>query len=221
MKIVEQIRDLIKKGELKLGDKLPSEQTLAGQFGTSRPSVREALSALEILGVIESRGGKGNFIRNNLNSPLYEQRFKELEEEESPFELLEARKLMEAQIAELAAERATEEDIAAIQESLERMEGAGSNISEIMKFDREFHVNIARAAHNAIFLSMMVSLAEGLKEKLWVNLKKKSWGTPGHSQKYLKEHIQILNAIKNRDSKVASSKMCDHLAGVEEDLLTE
>jgi len=86
--------------------------------------VREALSALEILGVIESRGGKDNFIKGNLNSPLYEQRFRELQEEESPFELLEARKAVETEIAGLAAEKATPEDIREIEEALDRMENA-------------------------------------------------------------------------------------------------
>lgn len=124
MKIVEQIQDLIKEGKLKLGDKLSPEHILAEKFGTSRPSVREALSALEILGVIESRGGKGNFIKGNLDSPLYEQRFRELQEEESPFELLEARKAVETEIAGLAAEKATPEDIREIEEALDRMENA-------------------------------------------------------------------------------------------------
>ena len=89
MKIVEQVRDLIKEGKLKPGDKLPSEHILAEKFGTSRPSVREALSALEILGITESRGGKGNFIKNNFHFPLYKQKLRELEEEESPFEMLD------------------------------------------------------------------------------------------------------------------------------------
>jgi len=221
MKIVEQVRDLIKEGKLKPGDKLPPEQTLAEKFGTSRPSVREALSALEILGITESRGGKGNFIRDNLSSPLYEQRFKELEEEESPFELLEARKALETEIAGLAAEKATKEDIAAIQESLSKMKGAIANIPKIMEFDREFHINIARAAHNTVLFSMMTYLADGLKEKLWINLKEKSWSIPGRPQRYIKEHTEILNAIKNKDSKAARKGMYNHLAGVEEDLLNE
>jgi len=221
MKIVEQIRDLIKEGKLKPGDKLPSEHILAEKFGTSRPSVREALSALEILGITESRGGKGNFIRNDLSSSSYEQKFKELEEEESPFELLETRKAVEAEIAGLAAKKATKEEIDAIQESLDKMKGSLTNIPEIMKFDREFHINIARAAHNNILLSIMTYLTDGLKEKLWVNLKKKSWGIPGRLQKYLKEHAQILEAIKKKDSKAARKGMYDHLAAVEQDLLNE
>lgn len=219
MKIVEQVRDLINKGKLKPGDKLPPEQILAEQFGTSRPSVREALSALEILGIIEGRGGRGNFVSNSLNTASYEQRFKELEREESPFELLEARKLVEAQIAGLAAQKATKEDIAAIQKSLDKIKAASNDISKIMSFDREFHTNIAKAVHNAVLFSMMTFLAGGLKEKLWLNLKRKSLSIPSRRRKYMEEHIQILNAIKNKDSKTALNKMHDHLADVEKDLL--
>lgn len=221
MKIVEQVRDLIKEGRLKPGDKLPPEQILAEKFGTSRPSVREALSALEILGITESRGGKGNFIRNNLNSLLYEQKFKELEEEESPFELLEARKAVETEIVGLTAKKATRKEIATIQKSLDKMKGTITDIPKIMEFDREFHINIARAAHNSLLFSMMTYLADLLKEKLWINLKEKSWSIPGRPQKYLEEHIEIFNAIKNKDSKDARKRMYDHLAGVEKDLLSE
>lgn len=221
MKIVEQVRDLIKEGRLKPGDKLPPEQVLAEEFGTSRPSVREALSALEILGITESRGGKGNFIKDNFNFPLYEQKFRELEEEESPFELLEARKVLETEIVGLAAKNATEEEIATIQGSLNKMKDAMTNIPEIMEFDREFHINIARAAHNSLLFSMMIYLTDLSKEKLWINLKEKSWSIPGHTQKYFEEHNEILKTIKNKDSKGARNRMYDHLAGVERDLLNE
>lgn len=221
MKIVEQVRDLIKEGRLKPGDKLPPEQILSEEFGTSRPSVREALSALEILGITESRGGKGNFIRDNLGFPLYEQIFKELEEEESPFEILEARKAVETEIVGLSAKKATKEEIDAIKESLNKMKENMTDIPKIMKIDREFHINIARAAHNNLLFSMMIYLADLLNEKLWIKMKEKSWSIPGCPQKYLKEHIEIFNAIKNKDSKDARKRMYDHLAGVEKDLLSE
>lgn len=221
MKIVEQIRDLIKEGRLKPGDKLPPEQILAEKFGTSRPSVREALSALEILGITESRGGKGNFIKDNLDTPLYEQKYRELEEEESPFEILEARKAVETEIVGLAAKKATKEDIVSIRESLDKMKSAMTNIPRIMEFDREFHINIAKAAHNSLLFSMITYLANLQREKLWINLKEKSWSIPGRPQKYLEEHTEILNAIKNKDSKGARKRIHDHLAGVERDLLNE
>ena len=221
MKIVEQIRDLIKEGKLKPGDKLPPEQILAEKFGTSRPSVREALSALEILGITESRGGKGNFIKNNLNTPLYEQKYRELEEEESPFKILEARKAVETEIVGLTAKKATKKEIAIIQESLDKMKNAITDIPKIMEIDREFHINIARAAHNNLLYSMVFYLNDLLKENLWTNMKEKSWSVPGCPQKYLEEHIEIFNAIKNKDSKDARKRMYDHLAGVEKDLLSE
>ena len=216
---MEQIRNLIKEGKLKPGDKLPAEQMLAKEFGTSRPSVREALSALEILGITESRGGKGNFIKDTPGSPIFEQEFMELEEEESPFELLEARKALEIEIASLAAKKASQEDINSIDESLRNMEKALGNIPKMMEFDREFHINIAKAAHNNLLFSMMTYLSNLLKEKLWVNMKEKTWNLPGYPQKYLKEHNEIFIAIKNKDSKNARKQVNHHLAGVEKDLL--
>jgi len=222
MKIVEQIQDLMKGGKLRPGDKLPPEHILAEKFGTSRPSVREALSALEILGVTESRGGKGNFIRDNLSSsPLYEQKFRELEEEESPFELLEARKAVETEIAGLTAEKATSEDIREIEKALDRMKNVLNDTPRAMEFDREFHIALAKAAHNSVLFQMMNYLADGLKESLWVKIKEKSWALPGHPQKYLEEHTKLLGAIKKGDKKVARRIMYSHLADVEEDMLEE
>ena len=221
MEIVEQIQDLIKTGRLKPGDKLPPERILVDKLGVSRPPLREAMSALEILGIIESRGGKGNFIKNTFNPASYAQQLKELEKEESPFELLEARKAVETEIAGLAAKKATPEDIKEIEEALDRMRNALSDTPRVMEFDRQFHVAIARAAHNSILFQMMNYLADGLKESLWVNIKRKSWALPGHSQKYLEEHAKLLKAIKEGDKKAARRTMYSHLADVEEDLLEE
>ncbi|MCD6318842.1 FadR family transcriptional regulator [Candidatus Aerophobetes bacterium] len=221
MEIVEQIQNLIKEGKLKSGDKLPPERILAEKLGVSRPPLREAISALEILGIIESRGGKGNFIKNTFNSTSYAQRLKELEKEESPFELLEARKVVETEIAGLAAEKASSEDIKEIEEALNRMKNALNDTPRAMEFDRQFHVAIAKAAHNSILFQMMNFLADGLKESLWVNIKEKSWALPGHPQKYLEEHTNLLEAIKNGDKKLARRTMYSHLADVEVDLLEE
>lgn len=221
MKIVEQVQNLIKEGKLKPGDKLPPERILAEKLGVSRPPLREAISALEILGIIESRGGKGNFVKNTFNSTSYLQRLKELEKEESPFELLEARKAVETEIAGLAAEKASLEEIEEIEEALDRMKNALNHTPRAMEFDREFHVAIAKAAHNSILFQMMNYLAEGLKKSLWVNIKKKSWALPGHPQKYLEKHTKLLQAIKKGDKEAARKIMRSHLADVEEDLLEE
>ncbi len=90
-----------------------------------------------------------------------------------------------------------------------------------MELDRELHLNIARAAHNDILFAVMSHLAEGFKDRLWVNLKEKNWSIPGRPQKSLEEHTEIVNAIKNKDSKSASERMFDHLTAVEKALLAE
>ncbi|MDD5636560.1 MAG: FadR/GntR family transcriptional regulator [Atribacterota bacterium] len=222
VKIVEQIRELIREGKLKPGDRLPSEQELAEQFGISRPSVREAMSALEILGITERRVGKGNFIKDNsLSSTFYEEEILELEQEESPFELLEARKVLETELAGLASQKGSPEDIAAIETALSNMRDALGNIPRMMEMDREFHINIAKAAHNSLLFSVMLNMSDLLKERLWVNMKEKTWNLPDYPQKYIKEHSAILEAIKSKDEKSARKAMYFHLAGVEEDILKE
>jgi DNA-binding FadR family transcriptional regulator len=101
------------------------------------------------------------------------------------------------------------------------MKKAMTDISEIMEFDRDFHINIARAVHNDLLFVMMAYLADLLNEKLWINLKEKSLSIPGRPQKYYEEYAEILNAIKSKDSKGASKGMYNHLTGVEKDLFSE
>ncbi len=222
VKIVEQIRDLIKEGKLKPGDKLPPEQELAEQFGISRPSVREAMSALEILGITERRVGKGNFIKDTNSFSIFnEAEILELEQEESPFELLEARKVLETELAGLASQKGSPEDITAIETALSKMREALGNIPKMMEMDREFHINIAKAAHNNLLFSVILNMSDLLKERLWINMKEKTWSLPGYPEKYLKEHSAILEAIKRKDEKSARKAMYFHLARVEEDMLKE
>jgi len=224
MQVVEQVQNLIRNGKLKPGDKLPPERILAERLGVSRPSVREGIVALEILGLVDSRGGKGNIVKNVDNSLILKQNFEHLEEEESPFELLEARKIIEVDVAGYAAQKVQTEDIASIGQTLGDMRNIVDNLSvskeyeKGMEFDREFHISIARATHNAVLLRIVTHLLENLKEDLWVRLKEKSWGLPGRPQKYLKEHEEILDAIEKKASAIARKKMYQHLAGIQRDL---
>src|SRR5680860_415409 len=107
-KLVEQFEKLLENGILKPGDKLPSEKEIAKKTKTSRASVREALCALKLLGVVDSKRGKGNFIKQSYSQ------IKDLNldnfEEESPSELLEVRKIVETEIAFFAAKRSTKVD---------------------------------------------------------------------------------------------------------------
>jgi DNA-binding FadR family transcriptional regulator len=229
MHVVRQIRDLISKGILKPGDRLPAERQLAHELGVSRPSVREGIVALEIMGLVESRAGRGSIILDGLTSSKVDAQMQHLREEESPFELLEARKTVEVQVVAFAAERATPEDISAMRETLDKMKKiveALSNPGEYektvedqgMELDRQFHTDLARAAHNAVLFRIVSGLLENLKEDLWVRLKEKSWNVPGRPKKYLQEHEEILAAIQNRDKRMARNKILSHLTGIHKDL---
>lgn len=231
MRVVKQIRELIKNGKLKPGDKLPPERILAERLGVSRPSVREGIVALEILGLVESRGGKGNIIKSLAGSSYPDQDLTHLEQGESPFEVLEARKIIEVEVAGYAAQRAQMEDIAAIDQILDSMSSIAPRISlsqgyekgiefwsEFHKFGREFHINVARAARNTVLLWIVTQLLESLKEDLWIKLKERSWSTPGRPQKHLREHRQILAAIQDKNSNIARKRMYQHLMSIQRDL---
>ena len=224
IQVVEQIRDLIRNGKLKPGDKLPPERILAERFGVSRPSVREGIVALEILGLVDSRGGKGNIVKNVVDSPILDQSYRHLEDEESPYELLEARKIIEVNVAGYAAQKVQTGDIALIRQSLDNMSeiighlAVSEEYEKAFEFDREFHINIARATHNTLLLQIVTYLMENLKEGLWIRLKEKSWFIPGRPQKYLVEHEEILAAIENKAIGIAKRKMHQHLAGIQKDL---
>lgn len=224
IRVVKQIEELIRNGKLRPGDRLPPEKILAKRLGISRPSVREAIVALGILGLVETRGGKGNFVKNVVSASFLDQGFRNLEEEESPFELLQARKIIEGEIAGYAARTAQKEDVRRIREALDKMRSivqvpsSPEKFEQHVKLDLEFHLNIVRATHNAVLFRMVTQLFENLKEDLWTSLKKRSWTIPGILQRYLIEHEQILRAIEDRQSYRARKSMHKHLTGVEKDL---
>src|SRR5215472_5407311 len=119
--VVEQIRALIRTGVLKSGDKLPTERALAEQLGVSRSSVREALSALEVLGIIHSRQGLGTYIAVNLTDGMPEDQIEDLIVEGGTLEIIEACQLFEPGVAALAARRRTDEDLVAIRSCVSEM----------------------------------------------------------------------------------------------------
>lgn len=224
IRVVNQIRSLMVSGKLKAGDKLPSEMVLARRLGVSRPSIREGIVALEILGLVESRGGKGNFIRDSIDSAAVDNAYGELESKESPFELLEARKIVEVEVAGCAAENATDEDIAKIKQTSALMrESVGvfmvtGDYTQPSELDRRFHVDIVEATHNTVLRRIVLQIFEGLKEDLWMRLKSQSWSTPGRPQRYLSEHEDILAAIEKKDAEMARETMRKHLSDIQADL---
>ena len=224
VQIICQIEDLIERGVLRAGDKLPTEPVLAEQLGTSRPPLREALSALEILGVIERRGRTGNFVKANINTLRYKRQLSELRKDVSPYETLEARKIVEPEIVGTAAETATKKDIEttkkAFQEMKEKIEKLNSSLTleDIISSDIKFHLSIAEATHNSVLVEMVRYMVAGLREKLWTEMKIHSTDFRKRSQKLLLEHKEILDALIRKDGPMARKKMHEHLDMAEREM---
>ena len=224
VQIIHQIEDLIERGVLKQGDKLPSEPELAKQLGTSRPPLREALSALEMLGIIERRGRKGNFIRASTDSISYKRQLRELSKDVSPYEALEARKIVETEIARIAAKVATKKDIEIIrkvfQKMKEKVEKFDSSLTfqEVVEHDIQFHLSIAEATHNGVLVETVRYMVAGLKGKLWIKMKMQASNFRRRVQEIMLEHEKILNALIEKDGEMARRKMYEHLEAAEKEM---
>lgn len=226
LQIVNQIRNLITSGKLKAGDKLPPERVLAEKFGASRASIREAMSALEILGLIESKSSQGNFIKVDVTDASIDgELLKELLKNHSPFEVFEARHKIEPILAAIAAERRTDEDITKLNTCLTKLNTLGSqleddlnNIESYIEEDRKFHLLIARSAHNSVLFTVYSGVNLMLKEKHWKTLKRKAIFKEGNLKKFEKEHTEIFNAIYNSNPELANLKMQEHMIGIQKDM---
>jgi len=214
--VIEQIMNLIKNNELKPGDKLPPERELAEKLSISRGSLREAFRVLESKGLIKSKPGGGRFIRKIKKDAFIDTENVILNlEKSSILELLEAREIFEVRVVEFATERATAEEVKVIEEVFSRVseEGEAEDIDaedeEKMESDTEFHMAIARASHNFVFINMMRLHLDLLKET-----REKTWQIPGRREEQQEEHWAIFQAIKEHNSKKASEAMLRHLRSI-------
>ena len=209
--VIEQIMDLIKNNELKPGDKLPPERELAEKFSISRGSLREAFRVLESRGLIKSKPGGGRYIReirnnghNNTENIILSL------EKSSILELLEAREIFEVKIVKLAAQRATPEDIKSIERALNKMnEEEELEVDRKTESDTEFHLAIAGASHNFVFVNIIKLHLDLLKET-----REKTQQIPGRREERWHEHQAILQGIKEHDSKKAGEAMLRHLRSI-------
>jgi GntR family transcriptional regulator, transcriptional repressor for pyruvate dehydrogenase complex len=222
MQIARQIRNLIRDGTLKVGEKLPPERSLVEQFGASRACVREALSALEMLGLIECKSGQGNYIKADGSSGTIDgELLKTLLQDHDPYEIFEARLEMEPSMTSLAAERATGEEqeglkayvaeLRAIGERILAEESKDALIDQYMEIDRKFHMEIGRAAHNSVLFTVFSGVNLMTRETHWKAMKGKGLSNEANIKAYAAEHEAILAAILVRDPKAAWKEARRHL----------
>ena len=217
--IAGQIATLIDSGEFATGSRLPPERELAVLLGVSRTSVREALISLEIAGRVEVRVGTGIFVRRQLvGAPSSARTAADVanarDEGPGPFELLAARRLIEGEIAALAARGIRKPQIAALRESIARMRTHSGDFEQRDAADRDFHVGVAEATGNSSFALVVTALWEQRRGELWTRIEE-HFHTAALREKTLADHEAIVTALAAHDSDAARAAMHRHLARVE------
>lgn len=220
--VADQIALLIKNGKYQVGDRLPSERELASTMQVSRPTIREAMIALEIAGQIEVRTGAGIFILDpemaadlGLNADIGP----------GPFELIEARIHFEGEAAALAAIRISEDELQALDKACKEMTLCVESKQSAEQADQTFHELIATATRNSAIIYTIEQLwSFRTRMPMWNRLHEiiaNLEGEPGwtNDRKTLMDHQRILNALRARDSEAARHAMRTHLQHVRVALL--
>ncbi len=215
--VQRQIEQLILRGILRPGERLPSERDLADRLGVSRPSVREAIAALVELGLLQTRAGSGIYVANVLGSafsaPLI-QLFST--HEEALFDYLSFRTDLEGLAAERAARMSSDTDLKVISAIFRKMEEAHTkrNPAEEAALDAEFHMAIVEASHNVFMLHMMRSMFEMLRAGVFYN-RQVMFKVRTTRMALLEQHRSIHDAIIARNPQAARKAVEDHLGFVE------
>lgn len=223
-KIYEEVSEIlyekIRAGELKPGDRLDSVEQLAEQLQVSRSAIREALSALKAMGLIDIKQGSGTFVKNTQSTQLdFPLSTAILTNKQDISHLLEVRKIIEVGAAASAAIHRTEEDIQSMMRILDEMKQVQGDGELGEKVDFQFHAAISIASQNPLLATILDQVSglmiETMKEtrRIWLYSKKIT------SEKLYDEHMQIFHAIKQQNEELAKHAMASHLNNVEKVLM--
>jgi GntR family transcriptional repressor for pyruvate dehydrogenase complex len=208
--VIERLTQAIVDGRLKPGDRLPSESQIAATFGISKPIAREALRELAAMGVIQVQQGKVGRIRAIDSGPLARFfRFAVGRTEQGLHDAVELRRMLEPQIARLAAQRRTDADIATLHEILAAMEAALGDIPRWIVADLAFHAHIAAMAHNALVALQMKGLEPVVREMM-VRFNDRAARQHADWRETYKRHVRVAEAIAAGDADAAERAMRDH-----------
>lgn len=207
--VFEKVCSLIADGTLQKGERLPAERKLAELLGVSRPSIREAIRTLETLGMIITRVGSGSYLTDDVASFSKYFLLRQTSKRYRFLELLEARKVLECEIAFLAAQRVTQTDIAAMTNILKGM-SAADDPQLFSNKDFAFHEAIALTTNNLFLLEMLKTVRELMVD---VNIRE-VLTRPGQREIALEHHWRIFNAIRAEDSDMAKQEMLLHIENI-------
>jgi len=205
--IAEQLRALMEAGEFAIGQRLPAERDLAVQLAVSRPSVREALIALEVEGWVEVRSGSGVYVlRNKAPAAKADAAY----DEWGPLELIMARGLIEGEAAAMAATHASKEQITTMANALAHMKAAITLGQDPLVGDERFHRAVAQACGNEVLRDTVSRYWHARRSPLYLRLAD-YFERPASWRAVLTEHNAVLKAIKNRNPSAAREAMQSHM----------
>lgn len=209
VEIAAQLRGMIHRGELRAGDRLPTERELAKLLGVSRSTLRAGISSLAAIGVLRSRSGAGTFVVEAEDSPSLDSaplRMMASLLGFTPAEMFEARRSLEMAIAGLAAERATGEHLAEMAEEVTEMYASLEAPEQFLVHDMRFHQTVAAASGNRILTSLMNMLAT-----IQFEVRSKTIGRARDMKESAGMHLQVYRAIRDHDAEAARNAMREHL----------
>lgn len=216
IQIYNQILSEIEVGTFKEGDRLPTERELCVLFNVSRAPVRQALSALELNGVIYSRQGEGVYVNNSkVMTGSFQTAF--FLKTISPEDIVEARMNIEPLIIEFAALRANDNDIKALQKTINQMEEETKAGVYVPETDEALHKQIAEASHNDLFIKFMSAISNAMKQQeMWHFIRDRTVTRPEYRDINFQEHQLLINAIKEHNAREAVQLMTSHMENLYE-----
>jgi GntR family transcriptional repressor for pyruvate dehydrogenase complex len=210
----ERLLDLVTSGDLSPGERLPPERELVARLGVSRTVVREALNLLEARGVVSIEHGRGAVVSGGSTEAVRETLGLLLRVRPKVLgELMEVRRILEVEVAGLAAERSGPEDLAEMRASLERMRTSIEAPEGYVDADVEFHAALARAADNGVLLTMLEPVVDLLRASREVSASR-----PGSAGRALGEHERILEHVEGGDAGGAREEMRRHMDATARDI---
>lgn len=219
--VVEGLLDLLREGSLTPGTRLPPERELAARFEVSRASMRQALTAVEVLGFVQVRQGSGTYVvaAPGPRDPASDGVVQEVVSSDvSPLEILESRLLIEPGIARLAALRRTDDDVAAMGDLVAGMFSDIEAGRDAWISDWGFHTVLALATKNASLQLLTAEFQQQMSQPVWELLRARNLSRGEHSQRYMHDHGDILAAVRDQDADAAADLMSAHIDHVIQDL---
>lgn len=213
--IEQQIEQRILSGELRSGDRLPTERELAEQFHASRTAVREAMKSLAQKGLVDMRPGRGTIVIDGTSRAMRHSLglMMRIGQTVNSSSVVEVREILEPEIAALAAVRATEEDIAAMQEAVAIMDANLNDADAYITADNDFHRALAEGTQNVLILALVDSIVDLLSEQ-----RKHIFSVSGGPQRGQIHHKRVLETVIQHDPEAARQAMHAHLHQVRDDV---